>query len=128
MPTVVVDTAAMMDRADVRLLSLMDHTPGQRQFRDGEKLRTYYRGKAGGLTEVELDALFAERIRLHEEYAARHRRELVTLARAHGTPLACHDDTTRDHVVESIEDGVSLAEFPTTLKPRRRCTPPGSRC
>ena len=48
MPTVVADTAAMLDRADVRLISLMDHTPGQRQFRDEEKLRTYYRGKAGG--------------------------------------------------------------------------------
>ena len=48
MPTVVADTAAMLDRADVRLISLMDHTPGQCQFRDEEKLRTYYRGKAGG--------------------------------------------------------------------------------
>ena len=60
MPTVVADTAAMLDRADLRLISLMDHTPGQRQFRDEEKLRTYYRGKAGGLTDTELDALFAD--------------------------------------------------------------------
>jgi alpha-D-ribose 1-methylphosphonate 5-triphosphate diphosphatase len=116
MPTVVADTASMLGRENVRLISLMDHTPGHRQFRDQEKLRTYYRGKTGGLTDGELDVLFAARIRLHEEYAARHRRELVALSKAHGTPLACHDDTTREHVVESIEDGVSLAEFPTTLE------------
>jgi alpha-D-ribose 1-methylphosphonate 5-triphosphate diphosphatase len=116
MPTVVSDTAAMLGRADVRLISLMDHTPGHRQFRDAAKLRAYYRGKAGGLTDSELDALFAERIRLHQQYALRHRRELVALARTHGRPLACHDDTTREHVAESIADGVAIAEFPTTLE------------
>src|SRR5438128_1902718 len=51
LPTVVKDTAAMIGRDDVRLISLMDHTPGQRQFRDEEKLRTYYRGKTGGLND-----------------------------------------------------------------------------
>src|SRR5215216_5216445 len=44
--------------ADVRLISLMDHTPGQRQFRDEGKLRDYYRGKGAGMTDVELDTLF----------------------------------------------------------------------
>ena len=29
-------------------MSLMDHTPGQRQFRDEDKLRDYYRGKGAG--------------------------------------------------------------------------------
>ena len=41
----------LMGRSDVRLVSLMDHTPGQRQFRDEGKLRDYYRGKKGGLTD-----------------------------------------------------------------------------
>lgn len=116
MPTVVADTAAMIARENVRLISLMDHTPGQRQFRDEEKLRTYYRGKAGGLTDAELDALFAERVRLHAAHAERHRREIVALARAHHRPLASHDDTTGEHVEESVADGVSIAEFPTTLE------------
>ena len=43
----VVDEADGADRPrPVSLMSLMDHTPGQRQFRDEEKLRTYYRGKS----------------------------------------------------------------------------------
>src|SRR6266581_4647252 len=34
MPDVVDETRTLIGRDDVRLLSLMDHTPGQRQFRD----------------------------------------------------------------------------------------------
>src|SRR5580704_8762665 len=51
MSDVVAETATLIGRPEVKLVSLMDHTPGQRQFRDEEKLRTYYRGKAGGLTD-----------------------------------------------------------------------------
>jgi alpha-D-ribose 1-methylphosphonate 5-triphosphate diphosphatase len=117
-PTVgVVDMCAeLIGRPDVRLVSLMDHTPGQRQFRDEEKLRTYYRGKSGGLTDAELDVLFEKRRRLYDLYGVTHRRKLVTLAQAHGVPLASHDDTTLDHVVESVGDGVAIAEFPTTVE------------
>ena len=41
MPTVVADAMELIGRPDVRLMSLMDHTPGQRQFRDEAKLRDY---------------------------------------------------------------------------------------
>jgi alpha-D-ribose 1-methylphosphonate 5-triphosphate diphosphatase len=115
MPTVVDEAGALMGRADVRLASLMDHTPGQRQFRDPVKLRTYYRGKKGGLTDAELDVLFARRRAHHDAHAARNHRALVELAREHGTPLASHDDTTLEHVAQSIADGVAIAEFPTTV-------------
>ena len=45
MPSVVAETQELIGRQDVRLLSLMDHTPGQRQFRDERKLRDYYRAR-----------------------------------------------------------------------------------
>jgi len=114
MPDVVAEAAALMGRPEVRLVSLMDHTPGQRQFRDQEKLRTYYRTKAGGLTDAELDVLFDQR----RDYAARHSadnyRDLVALARQQGRRLASHDDTTLEHVAQSVADRVAIAEFPTT--------------
>jgi alpha-D-ribose 1-methylphosphonate 5-triphosphate diphosphatase len=116
MPTVVSEAKALIGRPDVRLLSLMDHTPGQRQFRDERKLRDYYRGKSGGLTDAELDVLFARRIAYQAAYAESNHREIVALARAHGTPMASHDDTTLEHVAEAIRDGVSIAEFPTTVE------------
>jgi alpha-D-ribose 1-methylphosphonate 5-triphosphate diphosphatase len=116
MPDVVVETTELLGRADVRLLSLMDHTPGQRQFRDEEKLRTYYRGKSGGLTDSELDILFAKRREYAERHAADNYRTLVALASKRGVPLASHDDTTAEHVAQSVQDGVAIAEFPTTLE------------
>ena len=119
MPDVVADAAALIGRPDVRLVSLMDHTPGQRQFRDEEKLRTYYRSKSGGLTDAELDVLFAQRRAFAARHAAANYRGLVALARRHGTRLASHDDTTLEHVRQSIADAVAIAEFPTTLEAAR---------
>ena len=116
MPDVVSDAAELIGRPDVRLISLMDHTPGQRQFRDQEKLRDYYRGKKGGLSDAQLDVLFEKRHRYQAAYAESNYRSLVELAQSHGTPLASHDDTTMEHVQQAIADRVAVAEFPTTVE------------
>jgi alpha-D-ribose 1-methylphosphonate 5-triphosphate diphosphatase len=116
MPDVVAEATALIGRPEVRLVSLMDHTPGHRQFRDEEKLRIYYRSKVGGMTDAELDVLFTQRREFAARHAARNYHDLVALARAHGARLASHDDTTLDHVQQSIADQVAIAEFPTTLE------------
>lgn len=115
MPNVVGDAAELINRPDVRLVSLMDHTPGQRQFQDPRKLREYYRGKSGGMTDFELDEMFARRISHAEKYAVDNYKGLVELANQHGTPLASHDDTTAKHVEQAINDRVAIAEFPTNV-------------
>jgi alpha-D-ribose 1-methylphosphonate 5-triphosphate diphosphatase len=119
MPMVVEDTARLAARPDVRLISLMDHTPGQRQFRDEEKLRTYYRGKKGGLTDAELDELFSRRFEYQRRYADVNMHGVVALAQRLGVPLASHDDTTEENVADAVRDKVSVAEFPTTLEAAR---------
>jgi alpha-D-ribose 1-methylphosphonate 5-triphosphate diphosphatase len=116
MPTVLAEATALIGLGEVRLASMMDHTPGQRQFRDERKLRDYYRGKKGSLTDAELDKLFAKRIEYQATYAADNYPALVALARDHGTRLASHDDTTLEHVAQAIADGISIAEFPTTIE------------
>jgi alpha-D-ribose 1-methylphosphonate 5-triphosphate diphosphatase len=118
MPDVIETLEQLIGRADLRLMSLMDHTPGQRQFRDEEKLRQYYRGKSGK-TDAELDVLFAQRLANQTEYAATNLRAVVALAHQHAIPLASHDDTTDENVADAIRDGVSVAEFPTTMEAAR---------
>ena len=119
MPDVVEEAKELIDRPDVRLMSLMDHTPGQRQFRDEVKLRDYYRGKGGGMTDAELDVLFARRFTYQKAYAATNMRAIVALAHQYAIPLASHDDTTEENVADAISDRVAVAEFPTTLEAAR---------
>jgi alpha-D-ribose 1-methylphosphonate 5-triphosphate diphosphatase len=116
MPTVVDDAKELVGRPDVRLMSVMDHTPGQRQFRDEAKLRDYYRGKGGGMTDAELDILFERRLAFQKVHAAPNMRAIVALAHAHDIPLASHDDTTPENVTDAVRDRVSVAEFPTTME------------
>jgi len=116
MPWVVEETAKLADRPDVRLISMMDHTPGQRQFRDLEKLRTYYRGKQSSLTDAELEQLLEVRREYHLAHAQSNRDQLIEIARRRAIPLASHDDTLMAHVEEAIRDQVAIAEFPTTME------------
>jgi alpha-D-ribose 1-methylphosphonate 5-triphosphate diphosphatase len=119
MPSVVEEAKELIGRPDVRLMSLMDHTPGQRQFRDEVKLRDYYRGKGGGMTDAELDVLFDRRFAYQKKYAATNMREIVALAHRHNIPLASHDDTTEENVTDAVRDRVAVAEFPTTIEAAR---------
>ena len=119
MPSVVEEAKELVGRPDVRLMSLMDHTPGQRQFRDEGKLRDYYRGKGAGKTDAELDVMFERRFAYQKAYAATNMRAIVALAHQHEIPLASHDDTTDENVTDAIRDRVSVAEFPTTLEAAR---------
>ncbi len=103
----------------LKLLSLMDHTPGQRQWTDIEVARAHYTAKKGWS-----EAKFARELQLAPERQARHARPnrdwFVAYAREHGLSLATHDDTTLDHVDEALELGASVSEFPTTLQAARR--------
>jgi alpha-D-ribose 1-methylphosphonate 5-triphosphate diphosphatase len=119
MPSVVEEAKELVGRPDVRLMSLMDHTPGQRQFRDEGKLRDYYRGKGAGMTDAELDILFERRFAYQKVHAATNMREIVALAHQYEIPLASHDDTTDENVTDAIRDRVSVAEFPTTVEAAR---------
>jgi alpha-D-ribose 1-methylphosphonate 5-triphosphate diphosphatase len=119
MPSVVDEAKELIGRPDVRLMSLMDHTPGQRQFRNEAKLRDYYRGKGPGMTDGELDILFERRFAYQKAHAATNMREIVALAHHHEIPLASHDDTTDENVTDAIRDRVSVAEFPTTMEAAR---------
>ena len=111
-------TTAALAAFPVHLISLMDHTPGARQFRAMHLWRRYYGGKTG-LSDAELDVLLAKKQEQYNRNYARHRAELVALAKARDIVLASHDDTTVEQVEESIADAVAIAEFPTTLEAAR---------
>lgn len=97
----------------VGLVSLMDHSPGQRQFREVEHYRVYYQGKYG-LTADEMYAYEAQQIANAEKFSHKHRLDIATYCRDKNIVMASHDDATESHALESYELGMKIAEFPTT--------------
>lgn len=110
----------------IGILSLMDHTPGQRQFRDLGQLRNYVRGKHG-LSEEDFLAHVATQQALSDRLGAAHEAAAVAHARRFGAALASHDDTTADQVATSARHGATFAEFPTTIEAARACHAHGIR-
>jgi len=107
--------AALVDNPRVQLISLMDHTPGQRQWRDLGKYREYTE-RHGRMTDEAFEALMADRISAQAQHAERQRLRLVEDARARGLALASHDDTSAEHVCQAHEEGITISEFPTTVE------------
>ncbi|MEL6197626.1 MAG: alpha-D-ribose 1-methylphosphonate 5-triphosphate diphosphatase [Pseudomonadota bacterium] len=108
----------------VSIVSIMDHTPGQRQFADLAKFRDYHQGKYN-LSNLEMDAHIAFTKGLHDRFGRDHEEGVVTRARRLGAHLASHDDTTEAHVARSRELSVEFAEFPTTLAAAQACREAG---
>jgi alpha-D-ribose 1-methylphosphonate 5-triphosphate diphosphatase len=106
------------EAAPLHLISIMDHTPGARQFVSIAKFREYYIGKKIVPAE-QMDAYIAERQALQDMHAAANKQAILALAQRLGVRLASHDDATEAHVEEAIADGVCIAEFPTTMEAAR---------
>lgn len=104
----------------IGIVSMMDHTPGQRQFRDLQKFKDYVCGKYNldgvGFGDY-VDFLYS----LQDKYGAAHEVAAVSAATRFGATLASHDDTTSQQVSASQTLGVSLAEFPTTIEAAEAC-------
>ena len=103
----------LLDDALLRLVSLMDHTPGQRQFVSMETYRHYHQSKYG-LSDDEVTAQAAALIESHQRFASNNRRVISAFCTARGLIKATHDDATAEHVEEAVGFGVTIAEFPTT--------------
>lgn len=106
------------DDPRVRLASLMDHAPGQRQFQSMEAYEFYYKVKRG-LTDEAFALYVNKRLEQSARYSAPHRRAIADYCREAGITIASHDDATLGHVQEAIDDGVRLAEFPTSIDAAR---------
>lgn len=102
----------------VRLVSLMDHAPGQRQFQTMDQYIFYYKTSKGLSDEAFADYV-ARRLEASERYSRPHREAIAALCSQKGIALASHDDATLDHVEEALSFGTRLAEFPTSVDAAR---------
>jgi len=97
----------------VSLVSLMDHSPGQRQFASREKYYQYYKGKYQ-LDDAQMAAFEHDQLTGAQRWSQTNRTAIVQRCKEKKLTLASHDDATPEHVQEAHRQGVSIAEFPTT--------------
>ncbi|HEY0287994.1 MAG TPA: alpha-D-ribose 1-methylphosphonate 5-triphosphate diphosphatase [Pseudomonas sp.] len=110
----------LVEQPLVQLVSVMDHSPGQRQFALESKYREYYMGKYH-LSAAQMDEFIVEQVANAKTYSDRYRRAIVDICQVRGLSVASHDDATLAHVEESAAYGMSIAEFPTTLEAAEGC-------
>lgn len=107
------DVLEVIENPLVKLVSLMDHTPGQGQFLDPEQYREYHK-RIYGLNDAEIDGI----IRNKSGYAnikVQNMREVAKKALAKRISIASHDDDSSQKVELVHSIGARISEFPVTL-------------
>ena len=108
----------LLDDEQVDLVSLMDHTPGQGQYRN---LEVHVKNKAAhhGISETEARQMVANTIALRsrpQEILMGNIRAVSKMCADHGVSLASHDDDTVPKAHLMADMGARIAEFPVTME------------
>ena len=103
----------MIAHPRVRMVSLMDHSPGVGQYADIERFRALRRKE--GLTELEIAAKIASLQEQRAKLRDPNRRALLARIAPIAVALASHDDRSEADVTENFADGIRISEFPVTL-------------
>ncbi|PLX49811.1 MAG: alpha-D-ribose 1-methylphosphonate 5-triphosphate diphosphatase [Desulfobulbaceae bacterium] len=104
----------LLEEQKSHMVSLMDHTPGQGQFKDMASYRAYLT-KTYKKTEAELDRIMAEKLAAAEG-AYQRIQTLAACAHRNQVALASHDDDSRQRVETMRSAGADIAEFPVNLE------------
>ncbi len=101
------------DHPRVRMVSLMDHSPGVGQYANMDRYRKM-RAREGhdrAWVEDRILELQAQRARTRGPNRRRLLDRIVPLA----IVLASHDDNTAEEVAENAADGIRISEFPVSV-------------
>lgn len=115
------DSVEMMDKIKehieenrIHLLSFMDHTPGQGQYRDIEKYRHTMKGYKD-LSDDEINAQIAVKKEL-SRLSVEEMETMSELARSKGIAIASHDDDATEKIDFNESLNTSISEFPITME------------
>ena len=123
---IVEDLEPHLGKPIVKLASLMDHTPGQRQWRNIEHLKTYNLG-SGEKTLEQFETDVKIRMETGPALFVKNWPIVVEMLKARHIPLATHDDTTEADVDLGVAAGANISEFPTTPEAARYARSKGMR-
>ncbi|MBV8087439.1 MAG: alpha-D-ribose 1-methylphosphonate 5-triphosphate diphosphatase [Chloroflexi bacterium] len=100
----------LLSNGVVRMLSYMDHTPGQGQYADEADWRKFY-GAIMGVQGEDLERRLALK-RAGQSQAESVREQIAGLAHNAGVSLVSHDDDSTETVDRATTLGVHVCEFP----------------
>jgi alpha-D-ribose 1-methylphosphonate 5-triphosphate diphosphatase len=98
----------------MHLVSLMDHTPGQGQFKDLQAYQNYI-SRTYKKTAAEAEVMANNKIQ-NAEGAKSRIETLISKALHQSVQIASHDDDTPERVQTMADMGVRLSEFPINLE------------
>ena len=104
---------ALLERGEIDLLSFMDHTPGQGQFRSIESYLDFYQENYRFSPETVTEMI--EHKQAHREGAWHQATVLAERAGAAGVPVLSHDDDTAEKVDLVHRLQATGSEFPITM-------------
>lgn len=113
----------LIEAGCVDQLSLMDHTPGQGQFKSDESYETYL-VKAYKNSPQDAKRMIAEKKSRRDE-ADHHMRELAEVCQTSKVILASHDDDSAERVDLMRSLGVRISEFPLDLDTAKKAREEG---
>jgi len=99
----------------VDLFSLMDHSPGQGQFRDILSYKRYY-GPVYAKSDTEMDSIIERKLQAKVGDSPRFIAHLIKVCREHGIAIASHDDDSREKINWLKEMEIGMTEFPVNLE------------
>lgn len=109
------DVRDMIVSGKAHLLSFMDHSPGQGQYRNLEIYKQHMPQKGANLSEDEFRE-HLEQEKFKETVSFSNLRLLVELACEKGVAVASHDDDTKEKIALNRQLGVEISEFPITME------------
>jgi alpha-D-ribose 1-methylphosphonate 5-triphosphate diphosphatase len=105
------------DHVLVRMVSLMDHSPGVGQYANLDFYRALRR--RGGMDDDYIERRILELQDQRERTRIPHRRALLDRIAARNIAVASHDDRTEAEIAENAADGIHISEFPVTMEAAR---------
>jgi alpha-D-ribose 1-methylphosphonate 5-triphosphate diphosphatase len=113
------------DHKLVRMISLMDHSPGVGQYANLDHYRKLRRKE--GLDDATIDRRIVEMQAHREKWRTPNRTALLDRIRGLPIAIASHDDRTEEEIAENLADGIRISEFPVTMEAAKAAKRAGMR-
>lgn len=114
----------MMEEGLVDLLSFMDHTPGQGQYKNLDIYRKHQPNAGKDLTEEEFEQLVDGEMK-KKVITFEQLKKLTDCAKNKNISIASHDDDTIEKLEINEQLGVKISEFPITMEVAKKAVEKG---